>query len=67
MMHGKTLYYNGAFDNEERAAMSVNLLCDKYGKDRKNPNVTMEPDAIQKVIHLLYMFHRKGEIWRISD
>jgi len=26
-MHNKKTYYGGYFDNEEHAAMSVNLLC----------------------------------------
>jgi len=45
----KKVYHGGLFDNEEQAAMKVNLLCDKNGIQRKNPTVIIEPDAIQKV------------------
>merc|ERR1712034_13214 len=47
--HNKKLYNGGYFDNEEQAAMKVNLLCDKYEIDRKNPNVIIKPNAIQQV------------------
>jgi len=42
-------YFGGYYDNEEHAAMKVNLLCDKYGKERQNPTIIIEPDAIQQV------------------
>jgi hypothetical protein len=29
--------------------MSVNLLCDKYEEERKNPTIIIEPDAMYKV------------------
>jgi hypothetical protein len=48
MMHNKKLYYGGYFDNEEQAAMKVNLLCDKHGKERKNPMIDIKLDAIQQ-------------------
>jgi len=47
LKHNKKTCYGGYFDNEEQAAMSVNLLCDKIGIERKNPNVIMEPEEIQ--------------------
>ena len=53
MTHNKKICYGGYFDNEEQAAMSVNLLCNKYGKERKNPMIDIEMDAIQQVIHSL--------------
>ena len=54
LAHNKKQYYGRNFDNEEHAAMKVNLLCDKYGIQRKNPTIMLEPDAIQKkVIHSL--------------
>jgi len=49
LMHNKKNYFGGHFDNEEHAAMQVNLLCDKYGIQRKNPKIIMESDVIQKV------------------
>jgi len=49
VMHNKKQYFGGYFDEEEHAAMKVNLLCDKYEKERKNPMVTIKPDAIEKV------------------
>jgi hypothetical protein len=53
LLHKKKSYYGGYFDNEEHAAMSVNLLCDKYGKERKNPMIIIEPDKMQQVIYIL--------------
>jgi hypothetical protein len=35
---GKT-YSGGYFENEEEAAMKVNLLCDEHEQDRKNPSI----------------------------
>jgi hypothetical protein len=49
---GKT-YYGGLFDNEEHAAMGVNLLCLKFGIKRKNLRINMNKDAIRQVIHSL--------------
>ena len=54
--HKKNQYYfGGYYDNEEHAAMKVNLLCDKYGIERQNPTIIIEPNAIQQVIDLLYI------------
>ena len=39
--------------------MKVNLLCDKYETERKNPMITIEPDVMQQVIHSLFIVHRK--------
>ena len=47
--HNKKQCYGGNFDNEEHAAMKVNLLCDKYGKQRINPTINIESDLIQGV------------------
>jgi len=47
--HKEKKYYGRYFDNEEHAAMHVNLFCDKIGIKRKNPMVIIEPDAIQQV------------------
>jgi len=49
LMHKTQEHYGGYFDKEEYAAMKVNLLCDKYGIQRKNPMIIIEPDVIQKV------------------
>ena len=49
MTINKKKYHGGYFDDEEQAAMEVNLLCDKYGKERKNPTVIIELDAMQQV------------------
>ena len=43
--------FGGLFDKEEQAAMSVNLLCDKMGKERKNLMIDIKPDVIQQVNH----------------
>ena len=59
LVHNKERYYGGHFDNEEHAAMQVNLLCDKYETERKNPMINVDLEAIQKVIHSLFIVHRK--------
>jgi len=46
----KKQYFGGYFDNEEHAAMKVNLLCDKYEIKRKNPMINIEMDAIQQSV-----------------
>ena len=52
--HNKKRYYGGYFDNEEQAAMKVNLLCDKYEIERMNPMINITMDEIQQsVIHSL--------------
>jgi len=48
-LYHKKKYYGGLFDNEEQAAMKINLLCDKNGIERKNPMINLEPDAMQQV------------------
>merc|ERR1712034_214142 len=47
LMHKRKKYYGGLFENEEHAAMKINLLCDKYGIKRKNPTIIIDPDAMQ--------------------
>jgi len=42
-------YSAGYFDNEEYAAMNVNLLCDKFEIKRKNPMIDIKFDAIRQV------------------
>jgi phage terminase small subunit len=49
LMHNKKVFYIGLFDNEEQAAMQMNLFCDKNGIERKNPMIEIEPDAIHQV------------------
>ena len=53
LAYNKTSYHGGYFDNEKHAGMSINLLCDKFGIKRKNLTIDIEPNIIQKVIHLL--------------
>merc|ERR1711925_69896 len=48
-MYNKKKYFGGYFDNEEQAAMKVNLLCDKNGIERKNPMIDQENNVIQQV------------------
>ena len=56
-LNGK-VYYGGYFDNEEHAAMIVNLLCDEYGIKRKNLTINIDSE-IRKVIHSLSIAHEK--------
>ena len=53
MAHNKKQDYGGFFDNEEHAAMKVNLLCDKFGIKRKTPMIDLNPDVTQQVINSL--------------
>jgi len=48
LMHKKKKYYGGYFDNEEYAAMKVNILCDNCEIQRKNPTIDIDLHAIQK-------------------
>jgi len=48
LTHNYKKVHGGLFENEEHAAMKVNLLCDKYGIKRKNPMIIIEPHAIQQ-------------------
>jgi len=48
LSHNGKQYNGGYFDNEEHAAMTINLLCDEYGIQRKNLTIDIEPDVIQK-------------------
>ena len=59
LKHERNNYFGGYFDDEEQAAMSVNLLCDKYGIERKHPMISIDLDAIQKVIPLLFIMYEK--------
>jgi len=49
LVHNKKIYYGGCFDNEEHAAMKVNLLCDKNERKRKNPMININSDVILQV------------------
>jgi len=40
--HNKKRYYGGYFDNEEHAAMKINLLCDKYEIKRWHPTINID-------------------------
>ena len=54
LAHNKKKYYGGYFDNEEYAAMEVNLLCDKYEIQRKNATIDIDKNIIQQVMHSLW-------------
>ena len=53
LSHNKKNYHGNYYDNEEHAAMNVNSLCDRFGIQRKNPEINI--DVIQKVMHSLYI------------
>jgi len=42
-------YVGGFFDDQKSAAMSINLLCDKYRTERQNPTINLESDKIQQI------------------
>jgi len=49
MSHNQKKIHGGYFDIEEHAAMKVNLLCDEYEIERKNPMINIDLDPIQQV------------------
>ena len=61
LKHNGKKYFGGYFDNEEHAAMRVNLLCDEYGIKRKNPEIDIELDVTPKVIHSLFFVNNKAK------
>ena len=62
LKYNKKRYYGGCFDDEEHAAIKVNLLCDKFEIERKNPTVNLELDVIQKVMHSLFIHCMNGKL-----
>merc|ERR1711925_19218 len=48
LIHKGKMCFGGLFDNEEHAAMGVNLLCLKFGIKRKNLRINMNNDAIRQ-------------------
>ena len=66
MTHNGKRYCAGVFDDEKHAAMKLNLLCDKFGIQRKNSMIDIEFDAIRQVTHPLckiFTFHTFPEIF----
>ena len=57
MKHNQKTIYGGLFDKEEDAAMSINLLCDKYELARKNPTIDVKLFEAYQVIHSLRILH----------
>jgi len=57
----KKKYFGGLHDNEQHAAMSVNLLCDKFSRDRKNPMIDIRLNKIQKTTEKKSQY--KGVYW----
>jgi len=49
LMHKRKKYFGGYFDDEEHAAMKVNLLCDKLEMERKNGTININPNSIQQM------------------
>ena len=62
MAYNKKIYYGGHFDNEEHAAMKINLFCDKYGIERKHLMINIDLHVIQRVIMTFIYIH--SEIWK---
>ena len=53
LQHNQKRYYAGYHDNQENAAMSINLICDKLGIKRKHPTINTNLDEIQQVTNRL--------------
>jgi len=71
LMHNKKSYLGGFFDNEEQAAMKVNLLCDKNGIQRKNAMIIIKPDAMQQAPNQTSQYngvcwHKATKKWRVQ-
>ena len=49
LQHNKKKYFGGGYDNQEHAAMGVNLLCDKLKIERKNPTIQIKLNEIPQV------------------
>jgi len=70
--HNKKKYYGGYFENEEHAAMKVNLLCDKLEIERKNPTINLEPNEIQQQVqnrtskYRGVSWHKNKKNWQVS-
>jgi len=62
LSHNKKRYHGGNFDNEECAAMNVNVLCDKVGMGRKNPTIDITPNTIQQVQNRISKYN--GVYWK---
>jgi len=65
LVHNKKLYYNGVFENEECAAMIVNLLCEKYEKERTLAMVNLEVGTIREDIKISVPSEYTGVSWNI--
>jgi len=70
LKHKGNNYFGGYFDDEEETAMSVNLLCDKYGIERKHPMINIDLGAIQKVknqtsIYTGVTWHNNSKKWQV--
>merc|ERR1711925_46400 len=48
LKHNRNNHCGGYFDEEEHAAMKVNLLCDKYETERKNPMINVAIPKYEK-------------------
>jgi len=46
--YNELTYSGGSFENQKHAAMSINLLCDKHGIERKNPTINIKTEVIQQ-------------------
>ena len=54
LAHKRKKYHGGYCDNEKHAAMKVNLLCDTFGIERRNPTIDIKLDAMRKVTLIVY-------------
>merc|ERR1712034_4280 len=71
LIHNKKRYLGGLFDNEEQAAIKVNLMCDELEMDRKNPMIKMELGSIEKVpnktsIYTGVSWYKDRNKWRVD-
>jgi len=61
LQHNTKQYHGGYCDNEEHAAMKVNLLCDKFGIQRKNQMIDIKFDAISQKKKKFNIYRSKAE------
>ena len=59
LQHNKKKYNGGYHNTQEKAAMAVNLMCDKLGIKRKNSEINITLDKKHVTEHIFYLNSRE--------
>ena len=62
LQHNQKKYFGGYYDDQENAAMRVNLLCDQLEIERKNPTINIKLNKIQQVTN-----HAASKLEKTTD